>query len=52
MARDDPAAASAWQRAVGGVLQQALAVGWRVDWDSCGAYLLTAPHHQPGHRCG
>ncbi|MFJ8580031.1 GNAT family N-acetyltransferase [Micromonospora sp. NPDC093277] len=41
--RDDPAAASAWQHAVGGVLQEALAAGWRVGWDPRGAYLITAP---------
>ncbi|MEU8263065.1 hypothetical protein AB0C02_20840 [Micromonospora sp. NPDC048999] len=41
--RDDPAAASAWQHAVGGVLQEALASGWRAGWDPVGAYRLTAP---------
>ncbi|SBT46499.1 hypothetical protein [Micromonospora narathiwatensis] len=41
--RDAPAVASAWQHAVGGVLQEALAAGWRVGWDPRGAYLLTAP---------
>ncbi|MFU8850238.1 hypothetical protein ACNAW0_04500 [Micromonospora sp. SL1-18] len=40
--RDDSAAASAWQHAVGGVLQEALASGWRADWDPSGAYRLTA----------
>ncbi|MEV6815887.1 hypothetical protein, partial [Micromonospora sp. NPDC051296] len=41
--RDDPAVASAWQHAVGGVLQEALAAGWRTAWDPRGAYRLTAP---------
>ncbi|MEU2614874.1 GNAT family N-acetyltransferase [Micromonospora sp. NPDC007271] len=41
--RDDPAAASAWQHAVGGVLQEALAAGWHTGWDPRGAYRLTAP---------
>ncbi|MCI4066304.1 hypothetical protein MRQ36_28630 [Micromonospora sp. R77] len=50
--REDPAAASAWQHVVGAVLQQAVAAGWRVDWDPCGAYLLTAPQPPPGHRYG
>ncbi|MGC9669727.1 hypothetical protein ACNTMW_24665 [Planosporangium sp. 12N6] len=41
--RDDPAAASAWQHAVGGVLQEALAAGWRAGWDPRGGYRLAAP---------
>ncbi|MFD2762755.1 GNAT family N-acetyltransferase [Micromonospora eburnea] len=41
--RDAPALASAWQHAVGGVLREALAAGWRVGWDPRNAYLLTAP---------
>ncbi|NJC71462.1 hypothetical protein HC031_17310 [Planosporangium thailandense] len=47
--RDDPAAASAWQHAVGGVLQEALAAGWRAGWDPRGGYRLTAPTHWPTH---
>ncbi|MEU5939658.1 GNAT family N-acetyltransferase [Micromonospora sp. NPDC047548] len=43
--RNAPAAASAWQHAVGGVLQEALASGWRAGWDPRGAYRLTAPTH-------
>ncbi|WP_158073974.1 hypothetical protein [Micromonospora sp. CB01531] len=41
--RDDPAAASAWQHAVGAVLQEALAAGWQAGWDPRGAYRLTPP---------
>ena len=41
--RDDPATASAWQHAVGGVLQEALVAGWRAGWDPRGCYRLTAP---------
>ncbi|MEU3456566.1 hypothetical protein ABZ671_23635 [Micromonospora sp. NPDC006766] len=41
--RDDPATASAWQHAVGGVLREALASGWQAGWDPCGAYRLTSP---------
>ncbi|MFU8874598.1 hypothetical protein [Micromonospora sp. SL4-19] len=41
--RDDPAAASAWQHAVGGVLREALVAGWRAGWDARGGYRLTAP---------
>ncbi|MFE9654462.1 hypothetical protein [Micromonospora sp. NPDC006431] len=41
--RDDPAAASAWQHAVGCVLQEALAAGWQAGWDPRGAYRLTPP---------
>ncbi len=41
--REDPALASAWQHAVGGVLREALAAGWHVGWDPTGAYLLTSP---------
>ncbi|GAA1821239.1 hypothetical protein HC028_11500 [Planosporangium flavigriseum] len=41
--RDDPATATAWQHAVGGVLQEALTAGWRAGWDPRGGYRLTAP---------
>ncbi|MFC4144826.1 GNAT family N-acetyltransferase [Micromonospora mangrovi] len=50
--REDPAAASTWQHIVGAVLQHAFTAGWRVNWDSRGAYLLTAPQILPGHRYG
>lgn len=46
--RDFPTAASAWQHAVGHVLQAAVAGGWRVGWDIRGGYLLTAPRARTG----
>jgi predicted GNAT superfamily acetyltransferase len=41
--RDDPTAATDWQHAVGGVLQEALSAGWQAGWDPRGGYRLTAP---------
>lgn len=48
--RDDPAAASAWQHAVGQILREAVAGGWRVGWDPRGGYRLTCPAAEPTGR--
>lgn len=41
--RDAPSVAGAWQHAVGQVLREAIAGGWRLGWDPGGGYRLTAP---------
>ena len=41
--RADPQSASAWQQTTGGVLREALALGWEIAWDTAGGYRLTAP---------